>query len=453
MNYKQMNHKIWLPCALLFAVAASPARAQQPPALTFDAQTVANESETAFAGRAADLRRVGDWNQLGEIGRVRRTAHPEQTVGWNAEALGAYGNGDVEAAIVAWKAAPDLKTIPDGPKLLANAQAIQRNYPGRRFEPLQFIASDIVAERLRWQNKAAELLMAKDYDGIERTAGELLKSKQTDAFGKTLLQSFFVVLSEPDDDEKPLKKFIAEWRAAKPNSDLARLADIEFSTRMAWRARGGGYVNTITPGMSETMNDELGRGAQAIAELSPAANESPLTFKVLRDWGQIGGNGRPFQDAVYQEGRARFPTDTDILGGRLTDLLPQWYGVEGELPQVLQEHSDKIGGAEGDIDYALGYLDVRTFRPDAPLDDARFWRGLELLRARFPDSVELRVVQLRHGETQGKRDGNYEHAKSALSEPKGYLLDGYDLEKPESRAQATEARMNILSKPKPQPNQ
>ena len=311
MNTKNTNHKIWLPCALLFAVAASPVRAQQPPAqaetMNFDAQTVANESEGAFAGRAADLRRVGDWNQLGDIGRVRRTAHPEQTVGWNAEALGAYGNGDVAAAIAAWQNAPDLKTIPDGPELLATAQAVERNYPGQSFQPAQFVDSDVKTERLHWQNVAADLLKAKDYDAIEARASELQKSGQTDAMKQPFLQSFFEGLSLATPKSQTMEQIVKEWRAARPNSTLARLAEIDLATATAWDARGNGYANSITPAMSQNIDDSLARGAQTINELPASASDSPLMFGVLQRWGQLGGDGRPFLDAIYREGTGRFP--------------------------------------------------------------------------------------------------------------------------------------------------
>ena len=445
-------------CALLLAVAASPvgaqtAPAQQPPAPTttanFDAQAVATESAGAFAGRVADLRQTGDWNQMIAVGRARRAAHPDESVAWHAEALGAYGNGDVAAAIAAWKSAPDLATIPGADELLATAQAVQRNYPGQSFQPAQFVDSDTKIERLRWQNKATDLLKAKDYDAIEATASELQKSGQTDAMKQPFLQSFYEGLALAGSESQPLEQIAKEWRAARPNSILARLVEIDLSTSAAWDARGGGYADSITPAMSQNISDALERGAQVIAELPPAANESPLTFTVLLRWGQLGGDGRPFLDAVYHEGNARFPNYLPIFKSRVIDLLPRWFGAEGELIQSLQAYADQIVGAEGDGAYALGIVTIDNYEKDVPHDDARFWRGLDALRASSPDSTALRTLQLYYGELQGVRDGNYEHIKGALSEPKGYILDNLWYGKPSQRAYFGEYRMKMLANDKP----
>lgn len=435
---------------MLLGVAACPARAQQPrpqtTAPTFDAAAVATESTGAFAGRAFDLRRLGDWSQLREVGRTRRTAHPDEALGWNAEALAAYSSGDVEAAIADWEIALKNGGDKETRELLATARAVQRNYPGQSFKLLQFVGSDVEFDQLKWKRQAAALLKAKDYDAIERVAGELQKSKRSDAMGKPFLQSFFEGLSQPAQNAQPLEQSLRDWRAARPDSDLARLVEIEFSTNMAWRARGDGFGDSITPAISERMNEALARGAQIIGELPKSASESPLMFVVLQRWGQIAGDGRPFLDAIYREGSARFPDYLPLLRGRIVNLLPRWYGAEGELPQLLREHADQIGGIEGDMDYALGFMVVHNFEGESAHDNARFWRGFDALRKRSPDSSALRTAQLHFGDDQGRLDGNYEHAKSVLSEPRGHVLDQIWFGTPQLRADMSERRMEILAK-------
>lgn len=432
---------------MLLAVAASPARAQQAP--TPDFAAVTTERAGAFLGRSADLRRLGDWDQLRAVGRARRTAHPDESLGWYAEAMGAYGNGDVEAALAAWDTAFRLGKNSDATHFFKNAQAVQRNYPGQKFQPGQFVDSDVTTERARLKNRAAELLLAKNYDAIEATASELQKSGQTDALGQPDLQSFFYGLARTDQNPQLLEQSVAAWRAARPDSILARLAAIELSTDAAWRARGDGFADSITPAMSEKMGEALERGAQIISELPAAANESPLMFVVVQRWGQIGGDGRPFLDAIYREGSARFPNYLPITQGRIINLMPQWFGTEGEITELLREHADKIGGPEGDVDYALSYMKAHYYRGEMEHDDARFWRGFEALRARYPDSIALRSAQLHFGEDQGKIDGNYARVKSALSEKDGHIVDETWFTKPTQRAYFGEYRMEMLAKESP----
>lgn len=451
-----MNPKLWINCALLLGVAAAPARAQQQPrpqtaAPNFNLQAVTTESESAFAQRIYGLRFSGQWAKLIAIGRARREAHPDETVGWHAEALGAYGNGDVEAAIAAWEAAPKLREIPDGPTLLANARAVQRNYPGQKFPPLQFVRSDVTNERFKWQGQASILLKARDYDAIEAKARELQKSGQADALGLPYLQTFFDGLAKiyQEHDIPAIQQSVNAWRAARPDSVLARLVEIKLATDMAWRARGEGFADSLTPAMSEKMSEALERGAQGIGALPASAVESPLMFVVMQRWGQLAGDGRPFLDAIYREGSARFPAYQPLLRVRILNLLPRWYGAPGELMQLLREHADKIGGIEGDMDYAMGFINARYYEGDLPHDNARFWRGFDALRKRSPDSIALRTTQVQFGVDQGLFDGNYRYAESALSEPNGYILDQMEFDESQTQANVSERRMEILAGAKP----
>ena len=382
-----------------------------------------------------------------EMGRVRREAHPDQNAGWNAQALSAYGKGDVDAAIAAWEKAPDLSKITDGPQLLATARAVQRNLAGQKLLPLQFVRSDTNEQQFRVQGRASILRRDKDYDGIEAAARELQTSGQTDAVGQPALQTFFEGLSEiyQEKDAPAVEQLIQTWRTARPDSVLARLAEIEFFTDAAGRARGNGYADSITPAMSQSMNEALARAAQGIDELPASALELPMTYVALARWGHLSGAGRPFLDAVYREGNAKFPTYQPLLRARINSLLPRWYGAEGELMQLLQERADAIGGADGDIDYALGFARVRRYEGDLPHDNARFWRGLEALRQRFPDSVSLRTMQVQFGLEFGELDGNYDYVRRALLEKDGHLLDQATFDGAAPQAEISEARMKILA--------
>ena len=442
--------------AVAAALALAPnARAQQPraqqPRPAFDRQRAVDQSEAAFAGSIVELRFAGKWDQMRDMGRARREAHPDESVGWNAEALGDYGNGDAEAAIKIWEAAPNLKEIPDGPQLLATARAVQRNFPDQKLQPFQFVSSDAADEQGRFEGRANILRKAKDYDGIDALASELQKSGQTDATGQPDLQSFFDGLSKiyQANEAPDIEQAIRLWRAARPNSIVARLAEIEFFTNLAGRARGTGYADSITPAMSQSMDEALAHGAQGIAELPAAAVESPLTFVVLQHWGHLSGDGRAFLDPVYREGNARFPTYQPILRARIADLLPRWYGAEGELMQLLQARADALGGTEGDIDYALGFSRARLYEGDLPHDNARFWRGIEAQRQRFPDSISLRTLQLQFGLDQADFDGNYEYARAVLIEKDGHLLDRSAFNGDHKEARMSEARMEILARDKP----
>ncbi len=437
-----MNNRFVILAALLLPLVAAPnARAQmmksdpQPQVTVADLDAVAAESLADFEARAKKLDAAGQWLELQRVGHARRLQHPDEVAGWSAEATGAYSNGDIDTAIEAYKVRLSLKYDKADDGHLSTARAVRRKFPDLKLQPVEFVDSDTRLAQRPWGAKSFALLEQKNYDELERVAAELQKSNASDAKLFPFLQNFFDVLTWPDDyDFDKLQPAIEAWRRARPQSNFARLVEIDFWTNKAYSIRGGGYASSITPEMSARMDEALERGTRAIAELPDSANQSPLFFTVLQDWAKLSGAGRPFIDAVFEEGVAKFPDYQPIYLNHSILLLPRWFGAPGEWQAMATRSADAVGGIKGDMLFAMIMSRVTdsvlrlTWEPEPPLpyDFARFWRGLDALRAQHPDSVALRTIQIEVGDNQGflpGSKGDFERMKSALREPNGHQVD------------------------------
>ena len=430
----------------------TPTRAAEPAP---DLQNVATLSGADFAARAKKLEEIGEWQSLLEGGHAWREAHPDEAAGWLAEGLGAYARGDAKTAIASWEKAIKIDPSVDVKYRLGVAREIVRLYPDLQLKPLEIVNSDGALEAQPWSEKADSLLAAKDYDGIERVARELQKSNAGTILGAPFLATFFDALAEPGENYQVKGSAIAAWRAARPASDLARLAEIDYWINVGFGARGTGFANSITPKMQQEVDGALEKATQGIAALPASANGSPLTFEVLQNWGLLSGVGRGFLDSVYTEGQAKFPEFMTIYFGRTNILLRRWYGQDGELEATIKARADQIGGVEGDVFYARavvnftrGYSELAN---EAPYDIARVWRGLDALIARKPDSVSVRNARLLEARIEAysrTRNRDYERMKSELFAPNGNLIPtGSLLTYPESLKQLAETRLGILAVP------
>ncbi len=427
-----MNNTHWTRGALLLFLALvcapTPVGAQ---IRTFERKDVPTESIENFAFRAKDLEIKRDWPQLLEVSRERRTAHPDEAIGWNAEALAAYALGDAAAAVAAWTQAKRLDpNFGDDERLLV-AQRVRAAYPDHEFKPIENVEGEQSVARRQWSEKATALLNAKDYDELDRVAAQLQKSNESSVLGAPLLVDFFRSLSTLGDNADERRAAVEAWRAARPQSNLARFVEIDMLTNFAWLARGNGFSDSITPAMSAKMDESLSRAAQNIDALPATAVESPLLFITLQNWARLSGAGRSFLDAVFEEGSARFPDFNALYFDRAVLLQPRWFGGPGEIMAMVDARANQLGGEAGDMFYALGVANVvsgyTNVAEESPYDYARFARGMKLLRARNPDSVTLRTVDMMMSRieafSQDEENRDWEHVNQIYLEPEGQRFD------------------------------
>lgn len=389
-----------------------------------------------YAHRVKELQDQGDWLAVVAVAREWKKAladaNSPELVAAFAEADALYKLGDIDGAIALFeplvKLDPAARPTSGGTSVspadkLAIARDIRRYYPNLKLQPLKFQPSEAALEATEWEQKGEALLAAKNYDEIEKVAASLQKPKAADVMGEPYLLSFFHGLLQNKEGQGALRSRIAAWRAARPKSNLARLASIQLWTNAAAKARGGGFASTITPAMSAEMDAALQRGSQTVQDLPRTAFSSPLSFTVVMRWGRLAGAPREFFDDLFAQGTAKFPDYLPLYSTQAYNLLPRWFGEAGEAEALLKTRADKIGGADGDIFYGMMVWDLATttgqLSLDSHFDYARAHRGLKLLHERFPDSVSALSARLGLAFLQV----DTKIMQPILREGNGYVLD------------------------------
>ncbi len=372
------------------------------------------------------LDKKADYPALLQSGREWQKSHPADPVGVFTEANASYMLGEVDVSITAWEKliAMDPASATQGAKWLKTARAVRRNFPDLQLKPLQFQPGDATVEQEKWKRKSVALLAAKQYDEIEKLAAQLQKSNAANAKGSPHL-SFLLegLLAEGETNFAALERRITSWRAARPKSNLARIAAVEMWTDAGWKARGGGFADTITPAMQKKIDAALVKAQRELKNLPQTAFQSPLSFIVALNWGRLAGQGRDFTDPLFAQGEAQFPNYLPLYRTAAIHLLPRWGGEPGESLAMIETRADEIGGADGDVFYArvIWHLvqSIGDSKRDFSYNYMRVARGLATLHGRFPNSTSVAGARLE----LAFRAKDWKTAQQILSAPNGHLLD------------------------------
>jgi len=374
-----------------------------------------------FAHRMDLVQQVGNWRALTEHGREWRKSHPDDPNGWWTEALGAYMMGDFNTAIGAWQHANrmDSANQPNIQTWLNTALGVRANFPNAHLRPLSFVDDENTRAYNERFTRGYDLLKARDYDEIERVARQLQHTNASSVKGHPFLGAFFEGLGGGTEDLDETRARIAAWRHARPHSELARIVAVQSWTNEAWRIRGNGYSNTITPDMDAKMNVALGNAFTDLKAWPKTMFNSPLAFIVAMNWGQLSSAGRPFLDGAFQAGTARFPNYLPLYATRAYLLLPRWFGQPGEWEAMAKKRADAIGGEAGDIFYARVVWgltqDFGDLSKESSFSYARVQRGLRALQRKRPDSIAVSSARLAFAFDKG----DWPLAKALFLRPKG----------------------------------
>ena len=248
--------------------------------------------------------------------------------------------------------------------------------------------------------QALGLLQMKEYDKLDALAAKLRASKERYADGVWQLASFYGGLvplnNESDVVWNDRIEAIGLWAMARPQSITARVSWGYVMVAYAWKARGGGEVNTVSIEGWRLFYQRLG---QAVAILKPARSlkeKCPVYWSALMR-AALGLHANRLQyDGIYDEATKTEPDYAAYHFNRAVYLLPRWYGVEGEWERDLTAAADKVGGEDGDMLYAQVVWNMNQSYslnpfPNGTLSWKRADNGFEIIEKRFPDAPEARI--------------------------------------------------------------
>jgi hypothetical protein len=404
----------------------------------------------SYEARLKTLQATDDLEALLKLLREwqKEINNPIYPTSYIMEAYYVYKSGDIDQAIKLLQNIVDKEITrdPQGKELLNTALTIRRNFPDLQLKPFEFVDGESAAETTGWRTKAMDLIAAKNYDEIEKIAAALQQSKATDEQGWPYLSRFFQALITTRDGGFPaIRKQISAWREARPESNLARLAEIAMWNRAAADGMGG-----QTPPLGE-LADPINEGTKGWAALPKEAFESPLAIEVGMARSQVAGLPRPFADDLFRSGSTKFPDYMPLYRIRTLALLPRWYGKSGEAEEMLKTRADAIGGEAGDIFYGQVLWNLTStvgeMTTGTKFDFARAERGLELLNNRLPESISVPTARL----ALAIISANNGNLQKLLTAPRGHLIDQFYYlgSNPSNRMWLRDFRMSTLAKAVP----
>ncbi len=264
--------------------------------------------------------------------------------------------------------------------------------------------ADIVPQRVenegtRFSNelkeKVSDLLRKKDFDGLDKMAEALRKSKAEMANGRWKLDSFYWSFShdglKSESDWTQRVDAVKEWVDKKPESVTARVALANLKWRYAWHARGGGWAKDVNDENWRKMRE---REAEALKVLEGMQPDCPRWYFVRLELLKDMTFERKDYDAIFERSVAQYPTYKHAYFLKAKCLQPRWHGEEGEWEKFAEESANKVGGDAGDILYAQIVWDVEStgwYSKDNifkqfQISWPRVQKGFALMMAKNPDS-------------------------------------------------------------------
>jgi tetratricopeptide (TPR) repeat protein len=196
---------------------------------------------------------------------------------------------------------------------------------------------------------------------------------------------------------------LKQWQKANPDSAAAPVARASCLTSYAWRARGGGWADSVSADGWRLFHDRLQEAASVLAQ---SKHKNPRWYLISQRVALGQGWDRDKYDALVGECRKQYPTYYPTIFAKAYFILPKWHGEPGELVKYAGEEARAVTGADGgDVLYARIAWSLADQNPPTLASQNMSWprikSGLETLKKRFPTSPivsgTLSVIALEYG--------------------------------------------------------
>lgn len=235
-------------------------------------------------------------------------------------------------------------------------------------------APDEPATSLKKQVSA--MLMARSFEALDKMSTDFLTSRATIdpvTWKLTVFYEGLEAAANADPAEVVLPLFDS-WIAQRPASATARIGKAKALLRYAWKARGGGYSNTVTARGARKYDDFVDQARHVLADARTTAAADPAYYEtqMLANTGDDGG-------ALLDRGLSIAPYPP-LFEMEAEFLLPQWGGnvrsfraiadraVEATKAQLGETMYARLtlewlnGAAEGRDKFDLGEFDWTQVR-------------------------------------------------------------------------------------------
>ncbi len=146
---------------------------------------------------------------------------------------------------------------------------------------------------------------------------------------------------------------LQDWARQEPESPTPHIALANAYVNYAWKARGNGWANTVTPQGWQLLNQRLQLARQSLEQVAKSGSNDPEWYVAMQRVALGQGWTRAEVDNLVDAALNAEPGYFYFARAHANYLLPKWYGKPGETEQFAARVADRIGGLEGDATYFL----------------------------------------------------------------------------------------------------
>lgn len=171
---------------------------------------------------------------------------------------------------------------------------------------------------------------------------------------------------------------LQEWKLKKPDSISARIALAQGLISYGFEARGSDTIDKISEESMRLFQQQVALGLKELLAAKQLTPKCPHWYQAMLRVGLAQGWNKAKYDEIFEEGFQLEPTYYHLPREKMTYLLPQWMGEDGDLSYFVNNLSERIGGDEG----MIMYFELASTL--WPIYDGNIWRktGLEFSKAR-----------------------------------------------------------------------
>ncbi len=247
------------------------------------------------------------------------------------------------------------------------------------------------------RQQVLDLLWHEQFDELEQLTGELRKEKLGFYNGYSKLSTVYGYLDGPgrSAEDRAWQDFLGKlqsWAQARPESATPLIALGDAYIAYAWKARGGGFADTVTEKGWRLFGERLQSARKNLEAAEKMPGKDAEVYRALIVVAMAQGWPRNQMEAVFRKGIEFEPNYQQLYETKAYYLLPRWSGEPGEWETFATEAADARGEEEGDILYmaiarSQAWSEGAQFFRNTRISYERMKRGFEASLRRYPDSV------------------------------------------------------------------
>lgn len=213
----------------------------------------------------------------------------------------------------------------------------------------------------RYENSIRKLFEQDKFEAIDQLADTARSTRARLPGGFWALHIIYSPLMRPakdtydasDSEWNQQLDGLKRWVSQRPKSVTARVALAGAYLQYGWKARGGGYANTVTEDGWRVFGERVDMAAKTLEDAFALPVKCPEWYLTMQFVARAQGLERDAQDAIFEKAVAFDPEYHYFYRAQAESLLPKWGGEEGEMARFAGRIADRVGGKKGDAVYYL----------------------------------------------------------------------------------------------------